>query len=55
MRVACLVEDVHRSGVRDDWRLVVELQDCLAPDVHHQSVDAWHVVGHASVGSLSCA
>lgn len=38
--------------MRDDGSLVVELEDGLAADVHHQGVDARHVVRHARVRSL---
>ena len=46
------MEYVHGSRVRDDGRLVVELQDGLASHVHYQGVDARNVVRHARVGGL---
>lgn len=36
----------------DDGSLVVELQDCLAPHVHHERVDARYVVRHSRVRCL---
>lgn len=48
-----LVEYVHGGRVRDDGSLVVQLQDGLAPNVHHQRVDARHVVRHARVSRLT--
>ena len=50
--VTHLVEDVHGRRVRDDRSLVVELENGLAPHVHHQRVNARHVVRHARVRSL---
>ena len=46
------MEYVHGSRVRDDGCLVVELQDGLASNIHHEGVDARHVVRHARVGGL---